>query len=131
MVENTGCEPPKIFKQCSVEGLYRLLRFLDEYGGNVSALHREVFKSHVQAEKYLRLAKGLQLVKAACAPRTPEGGGPHHLVYGVTGDGRDWLDRLKGYDETRIVGGRLILRSQPEPKVRAYKDTGLRRSKIP
>ncbi len=128
---------PKIFEQCSVEGLYRLLQFLDKYVCNLSELQREVFGSHVQARKYLRLAEGLRLVRRAYASRRSEleGEGPQDVVYGLTPDkGKDWLSTLEGYDPTGFVGAQLVellQEDEEKSKHRAYKGDRVKRWRIP
>ena len=124
---------PSIYRRCSIDGLYRLLRMLDQYVCCVTDLTEE-FGNHAQAHKYLKLALGLQLARVACAPRRSglEGEGPEMLVYHITRpEGESWLKRLQDYDEDKIVGGPIIVRFPRKPKVRAYAGTGRRWSKIP
>ena len=124
---------PRVFKQCSIDGLYRLLRMLDQYVCNVTDLAEE-FGSRTQARKYLKMALGLQLARVAWASRTGgfEGAGPQMLIYHITRPvGESWLRRLEQYNEERIVAGQIIQRFPRRPKVRAYAGTGRRWSRIP
>jgi hypothetical protein len=128
-INRRGCRRPKIFRQCTLDGLYRLLSFLDEKNCSITGLEREVFGSHVQARKYIRLAGGLRLVRAAYSSRTPDG--PDFVVYSLTRDaGKAWLSRLQDFDEEKLPGGQLIQFFFSKTPARAYSGTGRRWSKI-
>ena len=95
-----------LLESCSVYGLFRTLKALDEKGMMTASAVSRVAElgSHAQAKKYLTFAMGLMAVTTSRKPVSNGLGAVLAIHYGITKDGRDFLGFLKHFDmaKTRL-----------------------------